>query len=135
VSVIVVAANLAFNALAAYALTQPFAGKRGVIVVLLSCMMIPFQATIVPAYLITKDLGLLNRRLGLALPLCSTIVNIFVFKGSFDAVPRSLIDAARIDGLREWQILWHVMLPLSTGRSPPTSSCPSSGRGTTSSGR
>ena len=114
VSAIVVAANLAFNALAAYALTQPFAGKRGVILVLLSSMMIPFQATIVPAYLITKDLGLLNSRLGLALPLCSTIVNIFVFKGSFDAVPRSLIDAARIDGLREWQILWHVMLPLST---------------------
>jgi ABC-type glycerol-3-phosphate transport system permease component len=114
VSLIVVAANLAFNALAGYALTQPFPGKRGIILLLLSCMMIPFQATIVPAYLITKHLGLLNTRLGLALPLCSTIVNIFVFKASFDAVPRSLIDAARIDGLREWQILCRVMLPLST---------------------
>ncbi len=77
-------------------------------------MMIPFQATIVPAYLITRELGLLNSRLGLALPLCSTIVNIFVFKASFDAVPRSLIDAARLDGLREWQILARIMVPLST---------------------
>src|SRR6266704_4518812 len=91
-----------------------FRGKRAVERGLLSCIMIPFQATIVPAYLITRDLGLLNSRLGLALPLCSTIVNIFVFKASFDAVPRSLIDAARLDGLREWQILARIMVPLST---------------------
>lgn len=113
VSLIVVAANVVFNALAGYALTQRFRGKRAVILGLLSCMMIPFQATIVPAYLITRDLGLLDSRLGLALPLCSTIVNIFVFKASFDAVPRSLIDAARIDGLREWRILARIMVPLS----------------------
>ena len=114
VSLLVVAANLVCNALAGYALTQPFQGKHAIILLLLSCMIIPFQATIVPAYLITKELGLLDTRLGLALPLSSTIVNIFVFKASFDAVPRSLIDAARIDGLREWQILCRVMLPLST---------------------
>ena len=114
VSAIVVAANVVLNALAGYALTQRFRGKRLVVLLLLSCMLIPFQATIVPAYLITRGLGLLNSRLGLALPLCSTIVNIFVFKAAFDAVPRSLIDAARLDGLREWQILCRVMLPLST---------------------
>lgn len=114
VSLLVVVANVVFNAMAAYALTQRFRGKRLIILVFLSCMLIPFQATIIPAYLITKELGLLNSHLGLALPLASTIVNIFVFKASFDAVPRSLIDAARIDGLREWQIIWRVMLPLST---------------------
>jgi ABC-type glycerol-3-phosphate transport system permease component len=114
VSAIVVAANLVFNALAAYALTLRFTGKRAIILLLLSCMLIPFQATIIPAYLITKELYLLNTHAGLALPLCSTIVCIFVFKASFDAVPRSLIDAARIDGLPEWRIIRHVMLPLST---------------------
>ena len=114
VSAIVVAANLVFNALAAYALTLRFRGKRPIILLLLSCMLIPFQATIIPAYLITKELYLLNTHLGLALPLCSTIVCIFVFKSSFDAVPRSLLDAARIDGLPEWRIIRHVMLPLST---------------------
>ena len=114
VSAIVVAANVLFNALAAYALTLPFRGKRGIILLLLSCMLIPFQATIIPAYLITKELGLLNSHLGLALPLCSTIICIFVFKASFDAVPRSLIDAARIDGMPEWRIIAAVMLPLST---------------------
>ena len=57
VSAIVVAANLVFNALAAYALTLRFRGKRAIILLLLSCMLIPFQATIIPAYLITKDGG------------------------------------------------------------------------------
>ncbi len=74
VSAIVVGANVAFNALAGYALTQRFRGKRAVILALLSCMMIPFQATIVPAYLITRELGLLNSRLGLALPLLARIM-------------------------------------------------------------
>jgi ABC-type glycerol-3-phosphate transport system permease component len=56
----------------------------------------------------------LDSYIGLALPLLSTIVCIFIFKASFDAVPRSLIDAARIDGLGETRILLRVMLPLST---------------------
>jgi ABC-type glycerol-3-phosphate transport system permease component len=98
VSVITVAANVVFNAMAGYALTRGFAGKNLVLMLFLSCMMVPFQATIIPAYLITGKLGLLNSYLGLALPQMSTIVCIFVFKASFDAVPRSLIDAAKIDG-------------------------------------
>ena len=60
VSIIVVAANIVFNAMAGYALTREFIGKRAIIMLFLSCMMIPFQVTIIPAYLITKELGLLN---------------------------------------------------------------------------
>jgi ABC-type glycerol-3-phosphate transport system permease component len=114
VSSIVVAANVAFNAMAGYALTRGFAGKPAVLLLLISCMMVPFQATIIPAYLITGRLGLLDSYWGLALPQCSTIIGIFVFKASFDAVPRSLIDAARIDGFPEWRIMVHLMMPLST---------------------
>jgi ABC-type glycerol-3-phosphate transport system permease component len=112
VSLIAVAANVVFNAMAAYALTRRFPGRRWVILLLLSCMMIPFQATIIPAYLITQRLGLLNTHLGLALPLCSTIVCIFVYKASFDAVPRSLLDSARIDGVPDWQVMFRILLPL-----------------------
>ena len=115
VSALAVVANLVFNALAGYALTREFRGKSVVLLLLLSCMMVPFQATIIPAYLITGRLGLLDSYWGLALPQLSTIVCIFVFKASFDAVPRSLIDAARIDGLSEWRILWKVMMPLAKG--------------------
>lgn len=115
VSLIAVIANVAFNAMAGYALTRDFPAKRFVLLLFLSCMMVPFQATIIPAYLITGKLGLLDSYWGLALPQCSTIVCIFVFKASFDAVPRSLIDAARIDGLAEWRIIWKVMMPLAKG--------------------
>ena len=87
VSLIAVAGNVVLNAIAGYALTLPFPGRRAMIVLLLSCTLIPFQATIIPAYLITGKLGLLNSYLGLALPLMSTIVCIFIFKSSFEAVP------------------------------------------------
>jgi ABC-type glycerol-3-phosphate transport system permease component len=112
VSAITIAANVTLNAMAGYALTQTFRGKGFVLLLFLSCMMIPFQATIIPAYLITGRLGLLDSYLGLSLPLFSTIICIFVYKASFDAVPRSLIDAARIDGLSQWTIIWRVMIPL-----------------------
>lgn len=114
VSLLAVAANVAFNAMAGYALTKHFRGRGLVLTLMLSCMMIPFQSTIVPAYLITGKLGLLNSYLGMALPTFSTIVCIFVYKASFDAVPPSLIDAARIDGLSELQVVWKIMLPLSS---------------------
>ena len=112
VSVMTVIANVVLNAMAGYSLTQGFRGKTVVLMLFLSCMMIPFQTTIIPAYLITGKLGLLDSYLGLALPMFSTIICIFVFKASFDAIPHSLIDAARIDGLSEWKIIWKVMIPL-----------------------
>jgi ABC-type glycerol-3-phosphate transport system permease component len=113
VSAVVVAANVTLNAMAGYALTRGFPGKPAVLLLLISCMMVPYQSTIIPAYLITGRLGLIDSYWGLALPQCATIIGIFVFKASFDAVPRSLIDAARIDGLPEWRIIVHVMMPLS----------------------
>src|SRR5262249_61671226 len=100
--------NVVFNPMAGYALSPGFRGQAVVLLLFLSCMLVRFQATIIPAYLITGRLGLLDSWLGLALPQCSTIICIFVFKASFDAVPRSLIDAARIDGLSEWRIIWHI---------------------------
>ena len=112
VSGLTIAANIGCNAMAAYALTRSFLGKTAVLILFLSCMMVPFQATIIPAYLITGRLGLLDSYLGLALPQCSTIVCIFVFKASFEAVPSSLADAALIDGLSEFGIIWRIMLPL-----------------------
>jgi len=112
VSGIVVAANLLFNSMAAMALTYDFKLKSIVIIMYLSSMMIPFQTAIIPAFLLTRELGLLNSHLGLAMPLLATIVNIFVFKSSFDAVPKSIIDSSRIDGLSEWRILDKIYLPL-----------------------
>jgi ABC-type glycerol-3-phosphate transport system permease component len=113
VSLLAVAGNVVFNAMAGYALILPFFGRRAIQLLLLACMLVPFQATIIPTYLITAKLGLLDSYLGLALPLLSTIICIFIFKASFEAVPKSLIDAARMDGLNDARILLRVLLPLS----------------------
>lgn len=113
VTAMAICGNLLFNTAAAYALTRDFPGRRWVVLLLLSCMLIPFQATIIPAYLVTSWLGALNTHLGIALPLLSTIICIFVFKASFEAVPKSLLDAARIDGLNEWRVVVRILLPLS----------------------
>jgi ABC-type glycerol-3-phosphate transport system permease component len=112
VALMAIVANTVFNATAGYALTRQFAGKRLVMLLLLSCMMIPFQATIIPAFLLTKNLGLLDTYVGIALPLCATIVSIFVFKNAFEAVPRGILDAARMDGLPEWRMLPEILFPL-----------------------
>ena len=108
VTVMAIAGSLLFNVAAGYALTKHFPGRRWIVVLLLSCMLIPFQATIIPAYLITSWLGVLDTWLGVALPLLSTIICIFIFKASFEAVPPSLIDAARVDGLSEWRIVTRI---------------------------
>ncbi len=113
VSVIVVLANILFNAMAAFALRFKFPGKRALIVFYLGLMMIPFQATIIPAFLLTKYMGMLNSYIGLAFPLASTIINIFVLKAAFDSIPGSLFDAALIDGMKEWKILFKIYIPLS----------------------
>lgn len=113
VSAIVVVANIVINSMAGFSLRHSFPGKRVVILIFLSCMLIPFQTTIIPAFLITKRFGLIDTHFGLAFPLLTTIINIFIFKSSFDAIPRSLIDAAKIDGMPEWRILFRIFLPLS----------------------
>jgi ABC-type glycerol-3-phosphate transport system permease component len=112
VSILVVVANVFLNAMAGYALTRSFPGKAAIIMLFLSCMMIPFQVTIIPAYLITAKLHLLNSYIGMALPLMSTIICIFIFKAAFEAIPHSLVEAARIDGVPDWQIMFRLIMPL-----------------------
>lgn len=105
--------NLIFNSLAAYALTMDFHGKRGVQLILITAMMIPFQTTIIPAFLVTQELGLVNTHLGIVLPLATIIINILILVASFEAVPESILESARLDGASELYILFGVYWPLS----------------------
>ena len=113
VSSIAVFSNLIINSMAGFALSKSFKGKRTIILIFLGAIMIPFQTTIIPAFLITRSFGLLDTHLGMALPILSIIICIFIFKNSFEAIPNSLTDSARIDGLPEWKMIYKIMLPLS----------------------
>ena len=105
--------TLTINPMAAYALSRfDLRGKEKVILFLLATMAFPAMVSAIPAYLLMRDLGLLNTFLALVLPGAANGMAIFILKGFFDSLPRELYEAATIDGAREWQIFWVITLPM-----------------------
>jgi ABC-type glycerol-3-phosphate transport system permease component len=104
-----------FGAMAAYALARFYhpLGK-GVFWLFLAGLMIPVQLSIVPLFFELKALGLLNSRLGLILVYTANGLPfaIFILAGFFKSLPRSLYEAAVVDGCSEASAFWRVMLPL-----------------------
>lgn len=91
-----------------------FPGQSLIFVVVMATMMIPFQSILTPLFLILKILRLQNNLFGLVLIYVTFQLpfSIFMMRNAFDAVPRALIEAARIDGASQWTILRRIMLPI-----------------------
>lgn len=107
-------AQLATSATAAYAFARiRFRGSGVLFAVILSGLMIPVQATIVPLFLLMRQLHLTNTLWSLILPPVVSAFGIFLLRQHFIAVPRDLDEAARIDGAGHVRIFAQVMLPLS----------------------
>lgn len=97
---------------AAYAFAKKrFPGRRWIFTVYLATMMIPTQVTLIPCFLILKELGMLNTYSAVALPSCNAfgVLLIHQFMGS---VPDELLEAADIDGCGELRKFTHIVLPL-----------------------
>lgn len=79
-----------------------------------SGMLIPVQMTVLPLFVLMRDLGLLGTLFALILPYTAMglPIGVLVLTPLIAALPRDLSDAARIDGAREWQILFRVVLPM-----------------------
>ncbi|MFS8514956.1 MAG: carbohydrate ABC transporter permease [Planifilum fulgidum] len=106
--------TLVVTSMAGYALARlKFWGRNVLFSVVLLTMMIPFQLLMIPLYVIVVKLGWMNSYAGLILPISVNALGIFIFRQFFRTIPQELIDAARIDGASELQILFRVMLPLS----------------------
>lgn len=88
-----------------------FPGKRAFFGFFLFSMMIPFQMTMIPGYLILVRLRLVNTLWGLVLPSFLDAFGIFLMRQFIETIPNELLDAARIDGASEWQIFRRVVLP------------------------
>lgn len=88
-----------------------FPGKRAFFGFFLISMMIPFQMTMIPGYLILVRLRLVNTLWGLVLPSFLDAFGIFLMRQFIETIPNELLDAARIDGASEWQIFRRVVLP------------------------
>ncbi len=96
----------------AYALAKlRFAGRELLFTVVLLCLLIPSHAVAVPVFLLLHALGLLNSYAALVLPWTISVFGIFLMRQFFMTVPDDLVDAARMDGLSEFAIVWRVMLP------------------------
>jgi ABC-type glycerol-3-phosphate transport system permease component len=105
--------QLAICSMAAYGFARlNFMGRDTVFVLYLMTMMIPFQITLIPMYLIITQLGWVNTYQGLIVPGISSAFGIFLLRQSFLNIPRDYQDAARIDGANEWVIFTRVFLPL-----------------------
>lgn len=107
-----VAVNMVLTVLTAYPLSRPsLPGRKLLIAFVLFTFL--FNAGLIPTYLVVRDLGLLNTLPSLVLPGAISVYNVFVMKAFFQNLPHSLEEAARLDGANEFQVLWHVVLPLS----------------------
>jgi lactose/L-arabinose transport system permease protein len=80
--------------------------------VLLLMLSIPFAALMVPLFIMMANLKLINTYAAIILPTVASIFIIFYFRQATKAFPSELRDAARIDGLKEWQIFLHIYLPV-----------------------
>ncbi|MCI0512740.1 carbohydrate ABC transporter permease [candidate division KSB1 bacterium] len=92
-----------------------FFGKQVLFYALLALLMVPGILTLIPAFMVVKQLHLLDRYWVLILPYLSggQVFAIFLLRAFFESVPRDLFDAATIDGASEFRILRHVVIPLS----------------------
>jgi len=99
--------------MAAYGFARlSFIGRDRIFVLYLATMMIPFQITLIPLFLIISGLGWVNTYQGLIIPGISSAFGIFLLRQAFLGVPRDYQDAARIDGASEWTVYTRIFLPL-----------------------
>ncbi len=104
--------DVIFSALCAYALAcMDFKGKKFIMGALLISMIIPAAAGMIINYLIIAKVHLLNTYAGAVLPGAVKVFSIILLRQSYMAIPKELIEAARIDGAGEIRIWWKIMMP------------------------
>jgi len=105
---------IAFSALTGFALARlRFKGRNAVFTIVLATLAIPFQLTLVPLYELIVKLGWTDTYWALIAPNAITGLGILIFRQTFLTLPEELIEAARIEGASDLQILARVFLPVS----------------------
>ncbi len=113
---IIVFCNVLFSILAAYAFSVlEFPGRDWLFYIVLASLMIPFQLTFIPNFVLISNLGWANTFQGLTAPFLASAFGVFLLRQFFMTVPRDFHDSARIDGASNWRYLWKILVPLSKG--------------------
>ncbi len=104
-----------FSALCGYGLAKfRFKGRNVVFMAIMSTMMIPFEAIMIPLYMVTRSVGLMNTLPGLIVPFAISAFGVFQMRQYLLTFPSEFLDASRVDGLREFGIFLRIVLPNST---------------------
>ena len=114
VSAAVVVFSLIFNTLAAFFFSRlPFPKKNVLLIYVIATLFVPIQVTLVPLFIVVRQLGIANTYWAMILPWFASPFVIFALIQFFKEIPHELDEAAIIDGASYVQILRHVIMPLS----------------------
>jgi len=102
-----------FSQMAGYALSQfKFFGRDAIFGTIVSTLLLPFPAIMVPVFIFTKDMGWINTFAGVIIPGIITAHAVFFMRQYLSGLPSELLWSARIDGASEWTIYWRIVVPL-----------------------
>ena len=111
--------NIILSAMAAYPLARMnFKGKKIAFFAILATIMVPFQTIMLPVYIITLKLNLVDSYstlmgyIGLILPFAVNAFGIFLMRQAFLAIPKEMEESAVVDGCNAWQIFFNILLPM-----------------------
>lgn len=113
IAISVTLAQVVLCPLAGYAFARlRFPGRNGFLILLLSALMVPVQVTVIPLFILMRNLGLINNPLSLILPALTGAFGVFLMRQFFLTLPEEILEAARIDGAGPFTVYRLVALPL-----------------------
>lgn len=99
--------------MAAYAFARVnFIGKSVIFLIFLMQIMVPNDILIFPNYLIIGEMGLIDTKLAIMLPFLASSFGVFLLRQAFMGIPMDYDEAATMEGLSRWQIIWRIYFPL-----------------------
>ena len=114
VTVSVTCLQILVSSLAAFAFARlRFRGREALFLLYLATLMIPFQVTMIPNFILVRWLGWYDTYQALILPTAFSAFSTFLLRQYFMGIPREMDEAARMDGASSWRIWWQIILPLS----------------------
>ena len=115
VTIAVTLGRVFINSLAGYALARlEFRGRGLVFAGLVAVMGVPGVVLLIPKFLVINQIGIYDTFAAMIIPLLADAAGIFIMKNFFESIPRSVEEAARIDGAGPFRTYWSVVLPMAT---------------------
>ena len=113
VALAVTAGRVFFDCLAGYALARlDFRGRGLVFAGFLAVIAVPPVVLLIPKFLVLNQLGIYDSYAGMIVPLMADAAGVFIMKNFFESIPRSVEEAARLDGAGTFRTFWSVVLPM-----------------------